>query len=141
MKIAISATAPHLDGDLDPRFGRCQYLLVVDSESMEFEAIENPAISAPGGAGIQAAQLVARKGVETVITGDCGPNAHQVLSAANIPVYVGASGRVRDVIEAFKRGELSPLSEASTGRGVGKRGGMAGGMVGGRGGMGGRRRR
>ena len=111
MKIAVSATAPHLDADLDPRFGRCQYLLVVDSESMEFEAIENPAMSTPGGAGIQAAQLVAQKGVEAVITGDCGPNAYQVLSAAGIPVFVGASGRCAMWSRHSRRGEFSPSPE------------------------------
>jgi len=143
MKIAISATAPHLDGDLDPRFGRCQYLLVVDSESMEFEAIENPAMSAPGGAGIQAAQLVAQKGVEAVITGDCGPNAYQVLSAAGIPVFGGASGSVRDVVEAYRNGKLSSIAAASTGPGAGMRGGIGGSFIGGGrgGGMGGGRRR
>ena len=109
MKIAVSATAPHLDADLDPRFGRCQYLLVVDSESMEFEAIENPAMSAPGGAGVQAAQLVAQEGVEAVITGDCGPNAYQGALAAGIPVYAGTCrhGKLRDVVEAFRE-ESSP---------------------------------
>ena len=111
MKIAVSATAPHLDADLDPRFGRCQYLLIVDTESMEFEAIENPAMSAPGGAGIQAAQAVAETGVEAVITGNCGPNAYQVLSAAGVPVFVGASGRVRDVVEA-SREESSPRRQS-----------------------------
>jgi predicted Fe-Mo cluster-binding NifX family protein len=145
MKIAVSATAPHLDADLDPRFGRCQYLLVVDSESMEFEAIENPAITASGGAGIQAAEVVARQGVGAVITGECGPNAYQVLSSAGITVLTGASGTVRDMVGAFKRGELSPISAASTGPGAGMRGGMGGGgsgMGGGRGGgMGGGRRR
>jgi len=141
MKIAISATAPQLDADLDPRFGRCQYFLIVDTESMEFEAIENPAIMAPGGAGIQAAQLIAEKSVEAVVTGDCGPNAYQVLSAAGVPVFVGASGKLRDVVEAFKRGEFSPIARASTGPGAGMRGGMGGGgMGGGRGGgMGGGR--
>ena len=135
MKIAISATAPQLDAEVDPRFGRCQYFLIVDSESMEFEAIENPAIMAPGGAGIQAAQLVVGQGVEAVVTGDCGPNAYQVLSAAGIPVFVGASGSVRDVVEAYRKGTLSPIAAASTGPGAG----MGGGMGGGRGGMGGGR--
>ena len=123
MKIAVSATAPHLDAEIDPRFGRCQYFLIVDTESTEFEAIENPATMAPGGAGIQAAQLIAEKRVEAVITGDCGPNAHQVLSAAGIPVFVGASGKLPDVVEAFKRGELSPVARASTGPGAGMSGG------------------
>jgi predicted Fe-Mo cluster-binding NifX family protein len=141
MKIAVSATAPHLDAALDPRLGRCQYFLIVDTESMEFEAIENPAITAPGGAGIQAAQLIAEKGAEAVITGGCGPNAFQVLSAAGIPVFVGASGSAREAIESYKRGELQPTPQASTGPGAGMRGGMGGGMGGGRGGMGGGRRR
>jgi predicted Fe-Mo cluster-binding NifX family protein len=141
MKIAVSATAPHLDAALDPRLGRCQYFLIIDTESMEFEAIENPAIMAPGGAGIQAAQLIAEKGAEAVITGNCGPNAFQVLSSAGIPVLVGASGSVREAIESYKRGELQPTPQASTGPGVGMRGGMGGGMGGGRGGMGGGRRR
>jgi predicted Fe-Mo cluster-binding NifX family protein len=145
MKIAVSATAPHLDAELDPRLGRCQYFLIVDTESMEFEAIENPAIMAPGGAGIQAAQLIVEKGVQAVITGNCGPNAFQVLSAAGVPVLVGASGSVRDVVEAYKKGRLSPIAAASTGPGAGMRGGvgggMGGGMGGGRGGMGGGRRR
>jgi predicted Fe-Mo cluster-binding NifX family protein len=144
MRIAVSATAPHLDAVLDPRLGRCQYFLIVDTESMESEAIENPAIMAAGGAGIQAAQLIAEKGAEAVITGNCGPNAFQVLSAAGVPVFVGASGSVRDVVEAYKKGKLSPIAAASTGPGAGMRGGMGrgGGIGGGRGGgMGGGRRR
>jgi len=154
MKIAVSATAPHLNAALDPRFGRCQYFLIVDSESMEFEAIENPAITAPGGAGIQAAQLIAEKDADAVITGNCGPNAYQVLSASGIPVFLGASGSVRDVVEAYRKGRLSPITAASTGPGAGMRGGMGGGtggggmsggrgggMGGGRGGAGGGRRR
>lgn len=134
MKIAVSAMAPHLDADIDPRFGRCQYLLVVDTETMEFAPIENPAMNASGGAGIQAAQLVVSEGAEAVITGDCGPNAYQVLSAAGIPVFVGASGTVRDVLEAYKKGELSPIAAASTGPGAGMGGGMGGGRSGGMGG-------
>ena len=143
MKIAVSATAPHLDAVLDPRLGRCQYFLIVDTESMEFEAIENPAIMAPGGAGIQAAQLIVEKSVEAVVTGNCGPNAFQVLSSAGIPVLVGASGSIREAIESYKRGELQPTPQASTGPGAGMRGGMGrgGGMGGGRGGMGGGGRR
>jgi predicted Fe-Mo cluster-binding NifX family protein len=150
MKIAVSATAPHLDADVDPRFGRCAYLLIIDTETMEFEAVENPAVSAPGGAGIQAAQVVAGRGTKAVITGNCGPNAFQVLSAAGVPMFVGASGSVRDVVEAYRKGKLSPIAAASTGPGAGMRGGMGGGgmggargggMGGGRGGAGGGRRR
>lgn len=148
MKIAVSATAPHLDADLDPRFGRCRCLLVVDSESMTFEALENPAVMAPGGAGIQAAQAVVDRGAGAVITGNCGPNAYQVLSAAGIDVFVGASGSVREAVEAHRRGDLratpgpsvGPYSGIGPGMGRGMGGGPgAGGMGGGRGGGGSRR--
>jgi predicted Fe-Mo cluster-binding NifX family protein len=148
MKIAVSAGGPSLDSPIDPRFGRCQYLLIVDSESMDLEAVENPAVMAPGGAGIQAAELVASMGVGAVVTGNCGPNAYQVLSAAGIAVFVGASGSVREAIEAYKRGKLQatagpstgPYSGMGPGMGRGMGGGMGRGMGGGRGGgMGGGR--
>jgi len=121
MKIAVSATAPHLDADLDPRFGRCPYLLIIDTESMEFEAVENPTLGAPGGAGIQAAQTVAETGAKAVITGNCGPNAYKALSAAGIEVAVGASGSVRQAVETYRQGRLRPAGgpSASPGYGVG----------------------
>jgi len=82
MKIAVTASTPRLDGPVDPRFGRCPYYLIVDPETMAFEAVENPHVGASSGAGIQAAQLVAGKNVETVLTGSRGPNAFQVLRSA-----------------------------------------------------------
>jgi predicted Fe-Mo cluster-binding NifX family protein len=148
MKVAVSAAGPSLDSPIDPRFGRCQYLLIVDSESLDFEAVENPAVMAPGGAGIQAAELVASMGVGAVVTGNCGPNAYQVLSAAGIAVFVGASGSVRQALESYKRGGLvatagpstGPYSGMGPGMGRGMGGGRGGGMGGGRGGgMGGGR--
>jgi predicted Fe-Mo cluster-binding NifX family protein len=69
MKIAVSATAPGLDAEVDPRFGRCQYFIIVDPETMEFEALDNSNSMASGGAGISTAQMIADKGVEAVIVG------------------------------------------------------------------------
>ncbi len=106
MKIAVSATGDNLKAQLDPRFGRCQYFIFVDTESMEFEALLNESASAMGGAGIQAAQHVANKKVEVVITGNIGPNAFQTLSSAGITIIIGVSGTVKDAIEKFKAGEL-----------------------------------
>jgi predicted Fe-Mo cluster-binding NifX family protein len=105
MKIAISSTSNNLEGQLDPRFGRCEYLLIVDSENMQFEAILNAASYSGGGAGIQAAQLMANKGVKTVITGNVGPNAFKALSAAGIEIITGAVGTVKEVVEKLNRGE------------------------------------
>ena len=84
MKIAVSATAPNLDAEVEPRFGRCPYFIIVDPDTMQFEAVENSSAMASGGAGIASGQVIAGKGVRAVLTGNCGPNAYQVLSAAGI---------------------------------------------------------
>ncbi len=106
MKICISATGENLETQLDPRFGRCIYLIIVDSETMQFEVIPNAAAGSTGGAGIQAAQTIAKKGVKLVITGNVGPNAFGALSAAGIEIITGASGTIKEVIEKFKNGQL-----------------------------------
>ena len=106
MKVAVSASAPSLDSQVDPRFGRCAYFIIVDTDTMQYEAIQNPAQYAGGGAGIQAAQIVASKGVKAVLTGNVGPNAFQALSAAGIQIVCGVYGTVREAIMKFKRGEI-----------------------------------
>ena len=131
MRIAISATGPTLDDEVDPRFGRCQYFIIVDPETMEFEALDNSNNAmAAGGAGISTGQMIAGKGVEAVLTGNCGPNAYQVLSAAGIRVITGVSGKVRDAIQAYKSGQLQVSSQPTVGAhfGVGYGGGMGSGM-------------
>jgi predicted Fe-Mo cluster-binding NifX family protein len=141
MKVAVSSTGENLDARLDPRFGRCAYFLVVDPEDMSFEAFENESASQRGGAGIQAAQFIASLGVTVVITGNCGPNAVQTLSAAGIELITGQAGVVKGVVERFKKGNLKPTSAAtvdshfgmSTGAGFGRGGGMGRGIGGGRG--------
>ncbi len=106
MKIAISATGSTLDAEVDPRFGRCQYFIITDTETPQFEVVENSSAAASGGAGISAAQMIVGKGVKAVLTGNCGPNAYQVLSSAGIEVVTGVSGKVKDAIEGYKSGRF-----------------------------------
>jgi predicted Fe-Mo cluster-binding NifX family protein len=115
MKICVSAVASNLEAQLDPRFGRCLYLVIVDSETMHFEAIPNMAAGSTGGAGIQTAQTIADKGVKVVITGNVGPNAFGALSAAGIEILTGSSGTVREVVEKFKKGELQRTGAPTVG--------------------------
>ena len=115
MKICVSAVANSLDAQLDPRFGRCPYFVIVDSESMQFEAIPNMASGATGGAGIQAAQIIANNGVKVVITGNVGPNAFQALSAAGIKIVTGVFGTVREAVEKYKKGELRETGAPTVG--------------------------
>jgi predicted Fe-Mo cluster-binding NifX family protein len=133
MKIAVSATAPSLDAELDPRFGRCQYFVIVEPKTMKFEALENTNIAASSGAGISTAQMIASKGVEVVLTGNCGPNAYQTLSAAGIQVITGVSGKIKDAIEAFKAGKFQSSSQPSVGDHYGMGMGTGPGMGMGRG--------
>lgn len=115
MKVAVSATAPSLEADIDPRFGRARYILIVDTDTMEFEALENPNVMAPGGAGIATAQMVAQRGVQAVIGGNMGPNAAQALMAAGIQLFPGVTGKVRDAVQAFKEGRLQSASGPTVG--------------------------
>jgi len=153
MKIAVTSTGPTLDDNVEARFGRCAYFLIIDPETMDYEAIENPNIALGGGAGIQSAQLMSGKGVTIVLTGNCGPNAFNVFGQAGIQVIVGLSGAVRKAVEQLKTGVLSsasgpsvashfgmntaptdptPTAQPMTGP-LGQGGGMGMGMGGGRG--------
>jgi predicted Fe-Mo cluster-binding NifX family protein len=109
MKIAVSAGGPDLTAQVDPRFGRAPYFLLVDAETMEFEVIPNRQnLQAAQGAGIQAAALVARHRPQAVLTGNCGPKAFQTLQAAGIPVIVGVEGLVREVVQNYQAGIFQP---------------------------------
>ncbi|MBN1786922.1 MAG: 4Fe-4S binding protein [Sedimentisphaerales bacterium] len=130
MKIAVTSTGPGLDDNVEARFGRCAYFLIIDTDTMQCEPMENPNIALGGGAGIQSAQLMSQKGVTTVLTGNCGPNAFNVFGQAGIQVIVGVSGSVRNAVEQFRAGSLS----SAAGPNVASHFGMGGGGGMGRGG-------
>ena len=115
MKIAITSSGDNLDSQMDPRFGRCQYFMIVDPDTMDFEAMPNESAMASGGAGIQAAQTIVNVGINGVITGNVGPNAFEVLSAAGIETMTGASGTIRHALELYKSGSLQSTAGATVG--------------------------
>ena len=132
MRVAISSSGPDLDAHVDPRFGRCQCFVVVDPATEELEVLDNKAAMMSGGAGIQAAQMVANAGVDAVITGNLGPNASDTLEAAGLKVYLGVRGTVRQALQQYKAGHLKEASGPSVESHFGT-GGMGGGTGAGRG--------
>jgi len=108
MKIAVSSTGKDLNASVDQRFGRAEYFLIVDPETMDFEVIENTQIvNVPQGAGIQSAKTVADKNVDVLLTGSCGPKAFNALNRVGIKVYTGAAGSIADAVNKFKNNELT----------------------------------
>jgi len=113
MKVVVTAQGAGLDSPVDPRFGRAAYFVLVDTDTGEATAEDNAQnLNAPQGAGIQAGQTVARLGAEAVLTGHVGPKAFTTLQAAGIRVYAGASGTVREAVEALKAGRLEAAEKA-----------------------------
>ena len=114
MKIAVTSKGPDLDDQVDPRFGRAAYILVVNSQTFDVDVLDNKEnVNALKGAGIQAAGMVSDKGAEVLITGFCGPNAFKTLNAAKIKVASDAKGTVRDAVESFIQGKLTFSDQAN----------------------------
>jgi len=139
MKIAVSSSGKNLDSLIDPRFGRCAYFLLVETDNMSFEVFDNQSMASGGGAGIQSAQFISSKGAKAVITGNCGPNAVKTLTAAGIEVFLENTGIVREVLQKYKNKELTStdMANASEYSGLGDRTSFGRGMgLGGQRGMG-----
>jgi predicted Fe-Mo cluster-binding NifX family protein len=119
MRIVVTSNGADLDAQASPVFGRCPVYLFVDTESMAFEVVENPATGAASGAGIQAAQLVVEHRAEAVVTGSVGPNAFAILRAAIVPVCFFGGGTVREAVDAFNAGALQSVGDAGVQPGLG----------------------
>jgi predicted Fe-Mo cluster-binding NifX family protein len=113
MRIAISSSDGKFDTPFSPRFGRCEYFIFVDSETREWKAKDNPAVSARGGAGPQAVQFLANNGVEAAISGKFGPNAYSSLEAAGIQAYEADGGTPSELVDRFLAGSLKQVNAAT----------------------------
>lgn len=129
-RICLTSTGPRLTDAADPRFGRCAYFIFIDGGTGQPEAVPNEARLLGNGAGIQAAQDIIRKGAGIVITGDMGPNAYRVLSAAGVRVFVGVNGSCEEALDGYRKGLLreivaptAPGHHGGRGQGMGRGGG------------------
>ena len=121
-KIAVTAAGPSLDAAVDPRFGRCPHLVIMDVGKGICEAFENSNASVGRSAGAQMAEMIASEGVQVVLTGKCGPSAFRALSAAEVKVVSGCSGNIRDVLQQYQAGKLKAARDPNAGPRSGARG-------------------
>jgi len=114
MKIAITAQGKELSSEIDLRFGRAKWIIVVDSETGDFTAYDNVVnLNATQGAGIQTGQNIANTGVEAVITGNIGPNAFKTLNAAGVKMFLAETQTVQQALDSFKAGKLKEVNGAN----------------------------
>jgi len=112
MKVAVTSNDKDLNAEVDPRFGRAAYFLIVDPDTMAYKAVENTQnMGLPQGAGIQAGKTIVENGVDVLLTGNCGPKAFKVLEQAGVKIVINAKGSVKEVIEQFKTGELGNYAQ------------------------------
>lgn len=108
MKVAFTTSGSDLDAPLDSRFGRAPRFLIYDLERETFELVDNRRnLDAVQGAGILSAETVARQGVNSVVTGHCGPKAFRVLSAAGVRIFTSDARTVAEALERFRLGQLA----------------------------------
>ncbi len=114
MRVAVTSKGIDLDSEVDPRFGRAAYILIVDTFSFGLEVLDNSEnVNAFKGAGIQAATMVSDKGANVLLTGFCGPNAFKTLNAVGIKVANNVSGTVREAVQAFNEGRVAIADAAN----------------------------
>ncbi len=114
MKIAVTSQGKDLNSDIDPRFGRSAYFIIIDPDTMEYESVDNiQNLDLPQGAGIQAGKTIIDKNADALITGNCGPKAFTVLDKAGVKIITGAKGRVTDAVQQYKNGELETAHSAN----------------------------
>jgi predicted Fe-Mo cluster-binding NifX family protein len=116
MKIIISISGNKLQSPFDPSFGRAATFCLVDSDTGEWTCHENPALSASGGAGVLAAQFIAKLGAQAVVSGAYGPKAFDALSPVGIELYLAPTDETltaSDVLALFKAGKLSKATASN----------------------------
>jgi predicted Fe-Mo cluster-binding NifX family protein len=114
MKILVTAKGGGLEAEVDDRFGRCLYFVVVDSETMTATVVENPGVKATGGAGVAAAQGALDLKPDVILTGEVGPHAMKMLEGSGVRIVTGAKGSVSDAVDLFKKGSAAKIGRNIT---------------------------
>jgi predicted Fe-Mo cluster-binding NifX family protein len=103
MKIAVSAQGSNLQSPVGHRLGTSSYLIFIDTQTMSFEAVPNPAVADQRASGLQAVVLAISRQVDAVLTGYCSPTAMRYLSDYGIKVVTGISGTIGEAAGEYRR--------------------------------------
>lgn len=104
MRVAVPSSGRTLESPVDPRFGRSPYYIIIETDTMEYDVLNNTRMSAPGG--VDAAQIVAAENIDVVLAGAIGPNSSKLLSQAGIKIFKGVRGSVREALYFSRRGVI-----------------------------------
>lgn len=139
MKLCVTSTGNTLDAKADGSFGRAHYFIIIDTDTLQFEAVANSNADASQGAGIAAAQTISDLGVEGLLTGYVGPKALAALETTGIKIFEGVSvtDSVQDAVKKFNDG-THKVKDMKTNAPMGGQGKCRAGGGGGRGRGGGR---
>lgn len=107
MKILVTSSEPNLNGKTEKRFGHAKYFILIDTNSMEFQAIPN---AIDGQNQVTIADIL-NMHLDAIVTGNIGPGSFETLNQAHIPVYVVRNKTVKEVVELLNSGELKPIEE------------------------------
>ena len=115
MRVAITSKGKTIDSEIESRFSRSPFFVIVNTETGHLKAFENPGASAMDAACVGAVKFLVDRAVKAVITGNVGHNAFVTIQDTPIRIYLGATGTVREALENFKKRKLSRAKEPSVG--------------------------
>jgi predicted Fe-Mo cluster-binding NifX family protein len=106
--------------EVSPHFGRCPEFTI--AEIVEGKVVDSERLANPGHSPGAIPQFLREKGVDCIICSGIGRRAIDLFAECDIQVLQGVEGRINDVIEAYRRGELSEgesTCEPGDGKGYG----------------------
>lgn len=104
-----------MSASINKSFGRTQYFLVYNTETLQKTFLANAAATAQGGAGIQASQFVVDQGTNALLVPMIGKNAADVLKDSGVDLYMTSGCSIQDNIAAFSNGKLESLTKIHAG--------------------------
>ena len=102
MKAGVLAESDSLSSYVADDFGHAPYFLIVDMNTLDYEAVKNEFVNSEG-AGMKVADALIDLGVNVVITGGIGHHGYNKLTGAGITVSFDEEGTAEECVRNVKR--------------------------------------